>query len=205
MMTDDDMFELIQHHVDAPSIDAGFFKGHPAEVASFIMGVSSVNPYVDFDGPLRPWTRALQIGRLMNLFYDAPSPVSVAMALYIVDQSMAEPIHVRNNLIKGIGFTMSDYTYRIFKAAQEGIECHTTRTYHILKHIQQLAVTRRILLTPNMGMDLEYIQYQIGSANTALIPICNEAVDAHPVAREMLRRFIEEVQRLIQPGVKDAA
>ena len=204
-MNDETTFNTIQHIVDTFGVDTSNFKGNPVDTAAFVMGVSSVNTYVDFNGPLRPWTRALQMGRLMNLFYDSSAPVSIAMALYVVEQSLAEPIHVRNNLIKGIGFTMSDYAYRIFKAALDGVECHTTRTYHVLNHIQQLAVTRRILLTPNMGMDLEYIQYQIGKANMGLISFCNEEVDAHPVAREMLRRYIEEVQRLITPEVKDAA
>lgn len=204
-MKDEATFNMIQHIVDAVRVDTGDFKGNPVGTAAFVMGVSTVNAYVDFDGPLRPWTRALQMGRLMNLFYDAPAPVSIAMALYTVEQAMAEPAQVRNNLIKGIGFTMSDYAYRIFKAALDGVECHTTRTYHILKHIQQLAVTRRILLTPGKSMDLDFIQHQIGHANMALIPFCNEDVDAHPVAREMLRQYIEEVQRLIQPEVKDAA
>lgn len=204
-MNDETMFNKIQHIVDSYGVDAGDFKGNATDTAAFVMGVSSVNAYVDFDGPYRPWTRALQMGRLMNLFYDAPAPVCIAMALYAVERSMAEPIQVRNNLIKGISFTMSDYAYRIFKAALDGVECPTSRTYHVLKHVQQLAVTRRVLITPNMGMDLEYIQHQIGHANTVLIPFCNEDVDAHPVAREMLRQYIEEVQRLIQPEVKDAA
>lgn len=203
-MNDDTMFNMIQHVVDSFGVDAGDFKGNPVDTAAFVMGVTTVNAYVDFDGPLRPWTRALQMGRLMNMFYDAPAPVSIAMALYTFEQALSEPIQVRNNLVKGIGFTMSDYAYRIFKAALDGIECHTTRTYHILKHIQQLAVTRRILLTRNL-MDRDFVQHQIGRANTALIPLCNEDVGAHPVAREMLRQYIEEVQRLIQPEVKDAA
>lgn len=203
-MKDDTMFNMIQHIVDACRVDTGDFKGNTVGTAAFVMGVSSVNTYVDFDGPIRPWTRALQLGRLMHLFYDAPAPVSIAMALYTIEQSMAEPIHVRNNLIKGIGFTMSDYAYRIFKAALDGVECHTTRTYHILKHIQQLAVTRHILLTRNL-MDLDFVQHQIGRANMVLIPFCNEDDAAHPVAREMLRQYIEEVQRLIQPEVKNAA
>lgn len=204
-MNDEAMFNKIQHIVDSFGVDAGDFKGNPVDTAAFVMGVSSVNAYVDFDGPLRPWTRALQMGRLMHLFYDAPGPISIAMALYTIEGALSEPIHVRNNLIKGIGFTMSAYAHRIFKAALDGIECHTTRTYHILKHIQQLAVTRRILLTPGMSMELDFIQHQIGQANMGLIPFCNEDVDAHPVAREMLRQYIEEVQRLIQPEVKDAA
>ncbi len=203
-MNDDTLFEMIQSTVDDAGIDAGSFKGHSAETAAFVMGVSSSSPYVDFDGKLKPWTRALQVGRLMQLFYDAPAPVSIAMALYAVERSDGEPHHVRNNIIKGVAHTLSDYAYRIFKAANEGIECHTTRTYHILKQIQQLAVTRRILLTPNTGMDLDYIQRQIGDGNIALMPMCNEDAAAHPVAREMLRRYIEEVQRLIQPEVKHA-
>lgn len=204
-MKDEELFNWIQHIVNQPALDTTSFKGHVVDTAAFAMGVCSGDPYANFVGELRPWSRALQIGRLMHAFYDAPSPISVAIAMSVMEKFQAEPHQVRDNLIRGFGFTMSDYTYRIFKGWTEGMECQTTRTYHVLKNLLQIAEIRRILTTPNMSIDLDSVQYSIGYANMVLMPMCNESVDAHPVAREMLRRYIEEVQRLIQPRAKDVA
>lgn len=204
-MTDDEMFDAIQSIVNKAAIDDRCFKGNQATTATFAMGVCSANTYANFTEDLYPWSRVLQIGRLMQLLHDAPGPVCIAMALALMDRITAEPQHVKDNVINGIGHVMSDYAYRLFKSAMVGNECHTTRTYHILKHLLQIAEIRRLLTTPNMSIDLHSIHYSIGQANIARMPMRNEAVDAHPMAREMLRRYIEEVQRLIKSEIKDAA
>lgn len=204
MMTDDDMFSIMYLHCCHPKQDATNFKGSAKEVAAYTMGVAASDASADFDIK-HPWSRQLQIGRIMQTLYDAPGPVAISIALATLDKATLTP-YQRANLIKGYGFVMSDYAFRIFEAsASSGIEDLTTRTYHVVKHILNLGILLQILESPNQSVNLESVQYSLGNANTALISACNESVDAHPMARTMLRRFIDEVQRHITPGVKDAA
>jgi len=205
-MTDNDLFEDIQHIVNHPNVDANHFKGHTVETAAYAMGVSSSDPYSNYWKEMKPWSRPLQIGKLMRKFYDAPSPISVAIALATLDRVSPTPNLQLNNILLGFGHVMSDYAFRILKRnVEDGIEDQTSRTYHVLKNILQMAEIRRVLTTPNMSMDLDSIQYSLGYANTALIGQVDGPNGAHPVAIEMLRRFIEEVQRLIQPKVRSDA
>lgn len=204
-VSDDTIFAMINSIISHPNIDATSFKASAHDAAGFTMGVCTADTYTDFNGDLKPWSRPLQIGRIMQLFYDAPSPVGIAMALATMDKLSMSP-HERDNLIKGYAHVMTDYSYRIFKeAVTEGIECHTTRTYALVKHILNLGEVYRILTTPYMSMEVSSVQHDIGSANMALMLMCNEDVDAHPMSRVILQRYIDEIKLILAGGVKDAA
>lgn len=204
MMTDDDLFNAMYHIASHPMQEASSFKNGAKEVALFAMGITTADAYANF-GSKYPWSRALQAGRVMQTLYDAPGPIGIAIALATMgDVTLSH--YQRANLCEGYRHVMSPYAYRIFnKSATDGIEDSTTRTYHVIKHIVILGHILSILKSTDQSIDLDSVHYSLGWANNALIPMCNEDVDAHPMARAMLRRFIEEVQRLITPEVKDAA
>ncbi|ABY63191.1 hypothetical protein ST201phi2-1p366 [Pseudomonas phage 201phi2-1] len=204
-MTDQDLFEEILRIISHPNVDASSFKGHPHETAVFAMGAFSADPYYDGSSPIKSWSRVLQLGRLMQLFYDAPAPVSIAMALCTIERSKYWPGDSHNNVLEGFKHVMSDYAYRIVVNAMSGIESNTTRTYHMLNHILQLGLLYRVLSSGNQSVDLESVQYSLGRANIGLQSSVAESDDAHPMARAMLERIIEEVQRLIQPKVRSDA
>lgn len=204
-MTNEELFVAIYDICRNPNRDVSSFKCSAKEVALFAMGTCVIDPYADFTEHQSPWSQVLQVGRIMKHFDSAPGNLSIALACATFKKHSLDA-YQKANLIDGFGRVMSDYSYRVFKRwAKEGIEDSTTRTVNIVSNILALGKLLAILETPNTSVNLESVQYQIGYANMALFPMCNNDVDANPVSKDILQMFIDAIHQRVTYAKKDVA
>lgn len=203
-MTDEEVIEKIRAYCRQTEIHVSLLGDKVTDVASFCMGAAATCPYANFGEHYQPWTPQFQAARVMRLFYDSPSAISMTLVLYTLSRLNLAPLQ-HANFVEGVRYSMSDYAYRKLTQTLAQQPCTISRTYNLVVTIVAMAKTLNVLTDGNQSMPLDYVESQIHRARMDLMSMCNADVDAHPLAKSVLSDLVDTVEEIINRGKVDAA
>lgn len=192
-MTDDDLMQRICSIVRNDHPIPTLFDNGARNAAFFCVGALGTDPYRDTQpGQPYPWKAIFQAGQIAGLFNPAPGMIATIMLLYL-NTVKTFTHHESTNFINAVEVITSPHTFKTFAACLVH-ETPTSRQFECITNLMVLAHIHNALYGSNQSMDLEYVTRSVTRiSNYINLPLCNADVDAHPVAKNLIRSFLEAI------------